>query len=124
MRDDIDVNETPASKEYWEVFYTEGPGTKQYEWYETRTPAPRAQHVYMLAHHTLMPSVTRKTYCTPHARYHTRRYNLSATELAPAILPHIQANARLLQVGVGNSLIFENLAHDALWPDGGVCGCM
>jgi hypothetical protein len=24
---------TPASKEYWEIFYTEGPGIKNYEWY-------------------------------------------------------------------------------------------
>lgn len=25
---------TPASKEYWETFYTEGKGTRYYEWYQ------------------------------------------------------------------------------------------
>lgn len=33
MTSTLKESDTPASKEYWEEFYEEGPGVNQYEWY-------------------------------------------------------------------------------------------
>jgi hypothetical protein len=73
---DIDTNETPASKEYWENFYSAGPGINEYEW-----------------------------------------YNFGAKDLLKtSFLDNFHERDSILQIGVGNSTIMEELMEHPLFP--------
>src|SRR5690349_9765891 len=83
--DDVDLDKTPASKEYWEVFYTEGPGTKQYEWY--------AHDAHIASMHTRTPhSAHTHTHTHTHSNYaHTTRKHASM-QYAPRTTHHVHVS--------------------------------
>eukprot|EP01116_Phalansterium_solitarium_P013131 TRINITY_DN3014_c0_g1_i2.p4 TRINITY_DN3014_c0_g1~~TRINITY_DN3014_c0_g1_i2.p4 ORF type:complete len:112 (+),score=9.95 TRINITY_DN3014_c0_g1_i2:246-581(+) len=71
----MEVDNNPASKHYWEVFYSEGKGRNEYEW-----------------------------------------YNVIFEDIREILLQYVNTGQNILQIGVGNSTILEQLLEDALCP--------
>lgn len=44
---------------------------------------------------------------------------MTVDDICPYIMPHLVSNMSILQIGVGNSLVFEYLKQDPLFPDNG-----